>query len=233
MDFSLDRASGTPIRRQIRGTIEYAIACGDLAIGAALPSVRDLAEQLGVAPMTITQVYNDLKRDGVVEARSGSGTYVADSAQAQMATRPDIDSLHREIDRLIDLSESIGVKTSDLSSLVSHRVAYRASMGRRYSVVMAGLFAEATRSYARHIAIQLGEDATVRPVTIEALQHSLDIKAWVSAADLVITFPNLLPQVAEMFPATSVTSLRFIPSEETRLSLASLDPRTRLGVVSK
>lgn len=233
MDFFIDRSSGVPIRRQIRGTIEYAIACGDLAIGAGLPSVRDLAEQLGVAPMTISQAYNDLKRDGLIEARSGSGTFVADSARAQMATRPDIDSLHHEIDRLIDFSEGIGVQSGELASLVNNRIAYRSAVGRRASIVVAGLFPEATKSYARNIALRMGDSATVRPVTLEGLQNSLDLKPQIGAADLIVTFSNLRGQISNMFPATKVVAIRFIPSEETRRSLAGLDPMSRLAVVSK
>jgi DNA-binding transcriptional regulator YhcF (GntR family) len=34
-------------------------ACGELAAGERLPSVRDLAEAVGVAPMTVSQVYRD------------------------------------------------------------------------------------------------------------------------------------------------------------------------------
>ncbi len=54
MDFRIDRSLALPIRQQIRGMIEYGISCGEFAVGEALPSVRDLAEQLAVAPMTIS-----------------------------------------------------------------------------------------------------------------------------------------------------------------------------------
>lgn len=233
MDFSIDRTSGTPVWRQIKGTIEYAIACGELAIGECLPSVRELAEDLAVAPMTISQAFAELKREGLVEARAGSGTYVTDSVKAQMAMRPEIDNLHWEIDRILDYGESIGVQATELAALVSQRVALRNSVGRQTSIVIVGLFAEATGRYARQVEQQLGDIASVRPMTMDAIQKEPASKAAAGGADLIITFSNLRTEIATMFPTTKVVALRFIPSEETRLRLASLDPMARVAVASK
>jgi len=233
VDFFLDRNSDVPIRRQIRGTIEYAIACGGLEIGEALPSVRELADQLGVAPMTISQIYGDLKRDGLVEARTGAGTFVADSTRAQMAARTEVERLHREIDALIDNAQALGIGFHETGALINARLAYRAAVGRRCSVVMAGLFPEATRAYARSIASQLGGSATVLPATVDLIQHDAGLKARVSASDLIVTFPTLRPQLAAIFPNTQVVAIRFIPAEATRLALASLDPMARVLVISK
>ena len=62
---------------QIAAHVRVAVAAGDLAAGDALPSVRALASQLRVNPATVVQAYRDLERDGVVEMRQGSGTFVA------------------------------------------------------------------------------------------------------------------------------------------------------------
>ncbi|MEJ2666580.1 MAG: GntR family transcriptional regulator [Deinococcales bacterium] len=72
----IDRASNVPLGVQLKGQVEYAIACGDLAPGAKLPTVRSLAERLGVSPVTVSQVYHDLHMGGVVVARTGRGTFV-------------------------------------------------------------------------------------------------------------------------------------------------------------
>lgn len=53
---------------------------GTLNSGDALPSVRQLAAELGVNPNTVKQAYRELERDGVVEMRRGQGTYMADGA---------------------------------------------------------------------------------------------------------------------------------------------------------
>jgi len=60
MEFSVDRDLPVPLRTQLQGLIEYGIACGELTAGELLPSVRAMAERIGVAPMTVSQVYADL-----------------------------------------------------------------------------------------------------------------------------------------------------------------------------
>ncbi|MCB1341778.1 MAG: GntR family transcriptional regulator [Pseudooceanicola sp.] len=233
MDFFLNRHSGVPIRRQIRGMIEYAISFGDLGIGAALPSVRDLADQLGVAPMTVSQVYADLKRDGLVETRTGAGTFVADSDRAQVAARSDIAQLHGEIDRLIDSATAQGIGLTEFGLLFNARLGYRADLGQPAVIAVAGLFDEATRSYADAIARQVGSGVSVYPVTVERLQADEVLRARIAAADTIVTFLTLRDTVKGLFPNGNVVPIRFIPSEPTRLALASLDPMARVAVISR
>ncbi|SJZ97526.1 GntR family transcriptional regulator [Consotaella salsifontis] len=232
MDFRIDRDLQVPIRLQLKGVIEYGIACGELLVGDPLPSVRDLAEQAGVAPMTVSLVYRDLKSDGLIETRPGAGTYVADSSQARMAARPSVVALHRQIDGLIDQALKMGIRSADVSALFNARLNYRLSLGRRFSVVMVGMFPEATTSYARFIAARLGSGATVEPVTLDDIQRSRDLRDRTSSADLALTFANRHREVSALLPATKVVSIRFIPSEATRLALASLDPMSSIVVVS-
>ena len=93
MRFQVDRDLPVPLGVQLRGLIEYGIACGELSIGERLPSVRELADAIGVAPMTVSQVYRDLKKAGLIEARSGSGTFVADGSHHSDAARGTADSI--------------------------------------------------------------------------------------------------------------------------------------------
>ncbi|TFF25472.1 GntR family transcriptional regulator [Jiella endophytica] len=233
MHFHVDRDLPVPIRLQIKGLIEYGIACGELQAGEALPSVRELAERVGVAPMTVSQVYGELKSAGLIETRPGSGTFIANSGQARMAARPEAIQLRRQIDALIDEGLAMGVRASDLAALVNARLFYRTSVGQRVSVAMVGLFPEATASYARFIAARLGAAATVEPLTIEAMQRDPATRARGASADLAVTFVNRHREVAALLPNTKVVSISFIPSEETRRALASLDPLETLGIVSR
>ena len=233
MDFRIDRDLQVPLRLQLKGMIEYGIACGELLVGEPLPSVRDLAEEVGVAPMTVSLVYRDLKKDGLIETRPGAGTYVADSSKARMAAQPAVATLHRQIDDLLDNALDMGIRSSDLAALINARLSYRLSLGRRVSVVMVGLFPEATASYAKFVAARLGTGATVEPMTIDAIQRLAEVRARAGSADLALTFANRHREVSALLPNTKVVSIRFIPSEETRLALASLDPMARIVVVSR
>ena len=84
----IDPRSPTPIYAQIAARVRIAIAAGDLVSGDPLPSVRALAATLRVNPATVVQAYRDLERDGVVEMRQGSGTFIATlSPEARDHTR--------------------------------------------------------------------------------------------------------------------------------------------------
>jgi GntR family transcriptional regulator len=55
-----------------------AISEGHLKPGDALPSVRQLAEQMLVSVITVKRAYEELERDGIVYSRQGLGTFVAE-----------------------------------------------------------------------------------------------------------------------------------------------------------
>jgi DNA-binding transcriptional regulator YhcF (GntR family) len=233
MEFFIDRELPVPLRTQLHGLIEYGIACGELTPGETLPSVRELAEKIGVAPMTVSQVYADLKAAGLIDARPGSGTFVTDSLQARLAGRADASGLHRHIDQMIDEARALGIRPAELVSLVSSRVFYRDSIGPRLRIVMVGLFPDATASYARFIAARLGRGVTVEPLTIAAIERQKDAKARANSADLAITFANRHREVAMLLPNTKVVTVSFTPAEETRRALASLDSLASIAVISR
>lgn len=70
-----------PINRQIVDGVRRLIASGELAVGAALPSVRGLALQLTVNPNTVAKAYSELTAEGWLDARAGLGLFVATPRQ--------------------------------------------------------------------------------------------------------------------------------------------------------
>jgi GntR family transcriptional regulator len=80
MILTVDPASGLPIYLQILQQVKHRVATGALRTGEQLPSVRELAAHLRVNPNTVAKAYTELEREGVVETRRGSGTFVADAA---------------------------------------------------------------------------------------------------------------------------------------------------------
>jgi DNA-binding transcriptional regulator YhcF (GntR family) len=233
MEFAVDRKLPVSLRTQLQGLIEYGIACGELVAGELLPSVRELAERIGVAPMTVSQVYADLKAAGLIETRPGSGSFVTASARTRFATRPEASDLHDRIDALIDTGIALGIRPAELASLVSARAFYRDSIGARTRIVMIGLFTDATASYARFIAARLGSGITVEPLTISAIECDADVRARANSADLAVTFVNRQREVMALVQNTKVVSIAFTPSEETRKSLAALDSLARVAVISR
>jgi GntR family transcriptional regulator len=80
MIISIDPELRRPIYVQIMDEVRRGRVLGMLTPGAALPSVRQLAAELGVNPNTVKQAYHELEREGLVETRRGQGTFMSDAA---------------------------------------------------------------------------------------------------------------------------------------------------------
>ena len=65
-----------PVYIQIERCIRLGVADGTFQPGDHLPSVRDLARQLGLSPNTVGRAYADLSREGVITARAGGGSEI-------------------------------------------------------------------------------------------------------------------------------------------------------------
>ena len=83
----VDRASPTPAYLQLKNQLENLIASGRLARGEALPSERNLAEQLGLSRMTVRRALEGLVETGLVEPRRGAGTFVREHGLEQPIQR--------------------------------------------------------------------------------------------------------------------------------------------------
>lgn len=77
MILSVDPADPTPVYQQIRTQVERMVASGALAAGGRLPTIRQLATDLGVAKGTVAKAYEALLHDGIVTSAGRHGTVVA------------------------------------------------------------------------------------------------------------------------------------------------------------
>ncbi|MFI6148088.1 GntR family transcriptional regulator [Streptomyces sp. NPDC051109] len=74
----IDGAAGAAAPyEQLRTQIAEAARSGELPVGYKLPTVRGLAEELGLAANTVAKAYRALEGDGVIETRGRNGTFVA------------------------------------------------------------------------------------------------------------------------------------------------------------
>lgn len=79
MVITVDKLSDTPLYLQLRDAVIAGIASGELRPGDALPSVRSLAEDLGINLHTVNKAYATLRDEGYVIMLGRRGAYVADA----------------------------------------------------------------------------------------------------------------------------------------------------------
>ena len=76
MIISVDPAAAKPPYEQVKDQIDGLIRSGELAQGTRLPTVRQLAGDLGLAVNTVARAYKELEAERLVETRGRNGTFV-------------------------------------------------------------------------------------------------------------------------------------------------------------
>ncbi len=77
MNVDIAPASAVPPFEQLRVQLRDLVSSGELAPGTRLPTVRRLAEDLGIAPNTVARTYRELETDGIIETRGRNGSFVS------------------------------------------------------------------------------------------------------------------------------------------------------------
>lgn len=81
----IDTSSSIPPFQQVRECVQRDVRAGTLVPGSKLPTVRALAEQLGLAVNTVARAYRELEKDGFIQTRGRHGSFIA--AQGDGAQR--------------------------------------------------------------------------------------------------------------------------------------------------
>lgn len=87
MILTVDTALPVPPYEQVREQVATMISSGVLKSGARLPTIRQLARDLDIAPGTITRAYRELETAGLIVSRGRHGTFVGEARPVQRAER--------------------------------------------------------------------------------------------------------------------------------------------------
>jgi DNA-binding transcriptional regulator YhcF (GntR family) len=112
VQYQLDLDSTEPIYQQLSTRIMEDIRRGVLPRGSKLPTVRDFAEELGLARGTIKRAYDELERLGAIEMTQGRGSYVCWQEENTASRRV---RAMRAIDDMLDQLEGLGFTPAEIS----------------------------------------------------------------------------------------------------------------------
>ena len=76
--FDIDLQSRTPIYEQLYKRVVELTVKKQLCPNDRLPSVRELAKELGVNPNTVSKAFQNLERDGIIYSLAGRGSFISD-----------------------------------------------------------------------------------------------------------------------------------------------------------
>ena len=117
----VQKDTGVPVYVQVEQQLRLLMHQGVLLPGDLLPTVRELAVELGVNSNTISRVYRDLQHAGLLELRRGVGTFVAESHSLKPIRPKDLKGLVKKVDQLIELADALGLTAPELSQLLETR----------------------------------------------------------------------------------------------------------------
>lgn len=103
-----------PIYRQLRDRVVAMILEGVLADGDALPSVRNVAAEYRLNPLTVLKGYQELVDEGLVEKKRGRGMFVNEGAHTKLLKAERQRFLDKEWPRVLKTIDRLGLDESDL-----------------------------------------------------------------------------------------------------------------------
>ncbi len=118
--FYVDERSTVPLYVQLGEQVLAAVARGDLRRGDRLPSVRDVAGELALNPLTVNRAYAELEREGVLETRRGLGTFVAGMRKRKDGTA--VPALTDIAERFVSRARALGYEGRQIVSAVRTHV---------------------------------------------------------------------------------------------------------------
>jgi len=103
-----------PIYWQLKERTVAMILDGTLAEGEALPSVRSVASEFQLNPITVSKSYQALVDDGIVEKRRGLGMFVCEGARRTLMASERDKFLKEEWPAMLGRIEQLGLDIEDL-----------------------------------------------------------------------------------------------------------------------
>jgi DNA-binding transcriptional regulator YhcF (GntR family) len=114
MDLGTEWNDSQPIYRQLRDFVVTMILDGNLAEGDVLPSVRHVAGEFRMNPLTVLKSYQLLVGEGLVESRRGRGMFVIPGARDRLLASERERFLSEEWPRVVDTLHRLGLSAKEL-----------------------------------------------------------------------------------------------------------------------
>ena len=115
MNIFIDNKSGLPIYDQIYSQIKSQIISGALREDQLLPSIRNLAKDLGISVITTRRAYDELEREGFIYTVAGKGCFVA-AKNTELLREENLRQIEERLQEIRDLAAACGLSREDISN---------------------------------------------------------------------------------------------------------------------
>jgi GntR family transcriptional regulator len=111
---AVEWSDGAPIYRQLKERVVAMMLDGILKPGDALPSVRQVAAEYQLNPITVSRAYQELADEELVEKRRGLGMYVTEGANARLLASERDRFLREEWPMVLERIQRLGLEPAEL-----------------------------------------------------------------------------------------------------------------------
>ena len=118
MNIFIDNKSGLPIYDQITSQIKSQIISGALREDQLLPSIRNLAKDLGISVITTRRAYDELEREGFIYTVAGKGCFVA-AKNTELLREENLRQIETHLQAIRDLAAACGLSREDIIEMFS------------------------------------------------------------------------------------------------------------------
>jgi GntR family transcriptional regulator len=118
MKMIISNSSPLPIYEQITEQVKRQIMSGELAEGAALPSIRKLALELQISVITTKRAYEELEREGFIDTVGGKGTFVA-VQNRELLREKKMKLVEDKLAEAVNQARMLGVSLDELKEMLT------------------------------------------------------------------------------------------------------------------
>ncbi len=118
MNIIITNNAGVPIYEQIANQIKAMIMNGKLKEGDALPSMRNLAQDLRVSVITTKRAYEILESEGMIESFTGRGSFIA-AQNPELMREQNLREIEKHIEAAADIAKRSGIGIGEITEMIS------------------------------------------------------------------------------------------------------------------
>lgn len=121
MNIIISNQSELPIYAQIREQLKEQILNGRIPEGTTLPSIRQLAKEVGVSVITTTRAYSELEAEGFIATMQGKGSVVL-STDNSLLREKYLVRIEEELSTAIETAKAMGMPMEELTGIFQNLV---------------------------------------------------------------------------------------------------------------
>lgn len=118
MNIIITNSAGVPIYEQISDQIKAMIMNGQLKEGDALPSMRNLAQDLRVSVITTKRAYEILESEGMIESFTGRGSFIA-AQNPELLREQNLREIEKHLTAAMDIARRSGISSDEVREMLT------------------------------------------------------------------------------------------------------------------